>query len=44
MRGQLKNAVEDESATLEEHITPVPSVVLHNIVSFRFYPEVKSNE
>jgi hypothetical protein len=45
MRSQFENTVEDEMRELvEEHITPVPCVVLDHVVSFSFDPQVKPNE
>jgi hypothetical protein len=37
----LKDAVEYEGATLEEDVTPVPPVILYDVVCLDFYPEVE---
>ena len=39
MRRQLENTIENEMRELvEEHVTPIPSVVLDYIMSFGFDP------
>lgn len=44
MRCQLEDTVEDESAALEKHITPVPAVVFHDMVSLGLDPEVECDQ
>lgn len=44
MRGELKDTVEDEGSSLVEHISPVPTVVFHDVVRFGFHPQVEGNE
>ena len=41
MRSKLEHAIEHESATLEKYVTPVPTIVLDDIVSFSLYPQVE---
>jgi hypothetical protein len=43
MRGEFENTVEYESAALEKHVSPVPSVILDDIVSLGFDPEVEAD-
>jgi hypothetical protein len=44
VRRQLKDTIEHESTALEENVTPVPTIIFHYVVGFRFDPKVKSNE
>ena len=44
MRREFKDAVKYEGAALEEDVTPVPPVVLDDVVCFSFYPEVEGNQ
>lgn len=44
MRCQLEDTVEDESAALEEHITPVPTIVFHDMMGLSFDPEIECDQ
>lgn len=44
MGSELKNAVEDQISALEEDISPIPTIILDNVVSFSLHPEVKADE
>ena len=44
MRGKFKDAIEDEGPTLEEDITPVPTVIFDDVMSFCFYPDVENDQ
>lgn len=44
MRGQLKNAIKYKGAALEKYITPVPTVILDNIVCLGFDPKVECDQ
>ena len=44
MGSQFKYTIEDKCATLEEYITPIPTIVLHNVVSFSLDPNIKTNK
>ena len=44
VRSELEYPVEYESATLEKHITPVPTIVLDDIVSLSLYPQVEPDQ
>jgi len=41
---KLKNSVEDQVASLEEAVTPIPAVVLDDVVCFSFNPGVETDE
>jgi len=40
MRRELEHAVEDERATLEETVAPIPAIVLDDIMCLKFDPEI----
>jgi hypothetical protein len=44
MRGQLEDTVKHKRAALEKHITPVPAIILDDIVCLGFDPKVKYNQ
>lgn len=44
VRSELKHAIEDKCATLEEDIAPVPSVVFDDMVCLCLHPNVKGDE
>ena len=44
MRCELEHAIKDQATTLEEDISPVPAVILHDAVRFRFNPEIERDE
>ena len=44
MRGKFKYTIEDESTALEEHIAPVPAVVLDHVVRLGLDPKVEGNQ
>ena len=44
MRRKLEHSVKNESATLEEAVSPVPTVILHHMVRFRLDPKVECDE
>ena len=44
MRSELEDAIENESATLEKHVTPVPAIVLDDIMSLSLYPQVEPDQ
>ena len=44
MWSQLKHAVENERSTLKEYVTPIPTVILDDIVGFGLHPQVESNQ
>ena len=41
VRCELKHAIKHKGATLEKHVTPVPAVILDDIVGFGLYPQVE---
>ncbi len=41
---ELKHTIEDKSPTLEEHIAPVPAIVLDNVMSLSLHPQIEGNE
>jgi hypothetical protein len=41
---QFENAIEYQGSSLEETITPVPAVVLYDVVGFDFHPEIEANQ
>ena len=44
MGSQFKYTIEDKSATLEEYITPIPTIVLYHIVCFSLDPNIKTDK
>ena len=44
VRGKLKYAIEDESAALEKHISPVPAVGLDHVVGLGLDPKIECNQ
>ena len=44
MGSKLENSIEHEGSTLEKHVTPVPTIVLDDIMSLRLYPQVEPNQ
>jgi hypothetical protein len=44
MRSKLEHAIKYESAALEKHVTPVPTIVLDDIVSLSLYPQVEPDQ
>jgi len=44
MGGELEHTIEHESATLEEYVTPVPTIVFNDIVSLSLYPQVEPDQ
>jgi hypothetical protein len=44
VRRELEDAIEYEGTALEEDVTPVPTIVLDNVVCFCFYPEVECDQ
>ena len=44
MRSELEHTIEYESATLEKYVTPVPTIVFDDIVSFSLYPQVEPDQ
>ena len=44
MGSQFKYTIEDKRATLEEYITPIPTIVLHHVVGFLLDPNIKPNK
>ena len=44
MGSQFKYTIKDKCATLEEYITPIPTIVFHHVVCFLLYPNIKSNK
>ena len=44
MGGELEDAIKNERAALEEDVTPVPAVVLDDVVRFAFDPPVENDE
>jgi hypothetical protein len=44
VRCELEHAIKDQVTTLEEDITPVPAVILHDAVRFRFDPEIERDQ
>lgn len=41
---ELEHAVERQATTLEEHVSPVPAIILDNMVRLGLDPEVKRDE
>lgn len=44
MGGHFEDAVKDEGAALEEAITPVPAVILDDVVCLLLDPDIERNE
>jgi hypothetical protein len=44
VRSELEHAIKNEIAALEENISPVPAIVLHNIVCLCFDPKVERDQ
>jgi hypothetical protein len=44
MRSKLKDTIEDKIAPLEETVTPVPAIVLDDVVGFGLDPEIEANQ
>jgi hypothetical protein len=44
VRRELEDTIEYKGTALEENITPVPTIVLDDVVRFRFYPEVECDQ
>lgn len=44
MRCEFEHAVKYKIAALEEHVSPIPSVILDDVMSLSFYPEVKADK
>ena len=44
MGSQFKYTIKDKCATLEENITPIPTIVLHHVVCFSLDPNVKTDK
>ena len=44
MRREFEDTIKHESTALEEHIAPVPAVILHDIVRLSLDPQIESNE
>ena len=44
MRSQLEDTIERQSTSLEEHITPVPAIVLYDMMGLSLDPEVERDE
>ena len=44
MWGKLEHAIKDERATLEENVSPVPPVILDDLVGLGFDPQVEGNQ
>jgi len=44
VRSELKHTIEHQSATLEKYVTPVPTIVLDDIVSLGLYPQVELDQ
>jgi len=43
MRSKLEHTIKDKCTTLEEAVSPIPTIVLDDIVSFGLHPEVETN-
>ena len=43
VRGELEDAVKDERTTLKEDVAPVPAVVLDDVMSLGFHPEIEGD-
>jgi len=44
VRSELENTIENQSATLEKYVTPVPTIVLDDIVGLGLYPQVEPDQ
>lgn len=44
VRSELENSVKDQVSSLEKDISPIPTIVFDDIVSFNFDPKVKPNK
>ena len=44
MRSELEDAIEYEGPALEKYVTPVPAIVLDDIVSLSLYPQVEPDQ
>lgn len=44
MRRELEHAIEDQRASLEKDITPVPPIVLDDVVSLGLDPEIECDQ
>ena len=44
MRCKLKHTVEYKIAPLEENVSPVPTIILDDVMRLSFHPEVEANE
>ena len=44
VRCKLEHAIKHQITTLEEDITPVPAVILHDVVRFCFDPEIERDQ
>jgi hypothetical protein len=41
---EFKHAIKDEGATLKETVTPIPAIVLDNVVGLGLDPKVERDE
>ena len=44
MGRKLKHAIEDKRTTLEENVTPIPAIVLDDVVSLGLDPKVECDQ
>lgn len=44
VRRQLEHTIKDECATLEEHVTPIPAVILDDIMRLGLDPQIEPNQ
>ena len=44
MRRKLKDTIEREPAALEEHVSPVPPIILDDVVRLGLHPQVERNQ
>ena len=44
MRRQLENAIECQPAALKENVSPVPPIILDDLVGLGFDPQVEGNQ
>lgn len=44
MGSELEDAIEYESATLEKHVTPVPAIILDDVMGLGLYPQIEPDQ
>lgn len=44
MRSHFEDAIKNKCTTFKEHITPVPPIVLDNMVGFLLHPDIECNQ